>query len=121
MVNINVLYQIQRELPASLSPDGRRHSQLAMQAAKRMAATRQKARHGRVVCHHLLRMLSSEPGGRLLSHQHSQHSQQSQQSQPGAADFELTSPAAHPAQDRQYESLAGRAQGAQAEQFSLGF
>ena len=117
-MNINVLYQIQRELPASLSPDCRRHSQLAMQAAKRMAATRQKARHGRVVCHHLLRMLSSEPGGRLLSHQ---HSQQSQQSQPGAADFELTSPAAHPAQDRQYESLAGRAQGAQAEQFSLGF
>jgi hypothetical protein len=115
MVNINVLYQIQRELPASLSPDGRRHSQLAMQAAKRMAATRQKARHGRVVCHHLLRMLSSEPGGRQLSHQ------RSQQSQPGAADFELTSPAAHPAQDRQYESLAGRAQGAQAEQFSLGF
>ena len=109
-MNINVLYQIQRELPARLSPDCRRHSQLAMQAAKSMAATRQKARHGRVVCHHLLRMLSCEPG----------------RNQSATPDFELTSPVTsspgeQSGQSEQYGSLAGRGQVAQAEQFSLGF
>ena len=59
-MNINFQYRVEQELSERLSPAGRLHSQLAMRAAKGMAVTRQKSRHGRVVCHHLLRMLSSE-------------------------------------------------------------
>lgn len=43
----------------------RRHADLAMQAARRMARARrvsQKAKMGHVVCHHLLQMLSDDAG-----------------------------------------------------------
>jgi len=68
-MNINFQYRAEQELSERLSPAGRLHSQLAMRAAKGMAVTRQKSRHGRVVCHHLLRMLSSERsrGGKVIS------------------------------------------------------
>ena len=68
-MNINFQYRVEQELSERLSPAGRLHSQLAMRAAKGMAVTRQKSRHGRVVCHHLLRMLSSERsrGGKVIS------------------------------------------------------
>jgi len=68
-MNINFQYRVEQELSERLSPAGRLHSQLAMRAAKGMAVTRQKSRHGRVVCHHLLRMLSSERSrdGKVIS------------------------------------------------------
>ena len=37
------------------------HSELAMQAARRMRRTRQKQKTGQEVCHHLRMMLTSEP------------------------------------------------------------
>jgi hypothetical protein len=36
------------------------HSQLAMQAAKRMQKSRQKEKNGRIICLHLLEMLADE-------------------------------------------------------------
>ncbi len=65
-MNINFQYRVEQEVSAGLSPAGRLHCQLAMQAAKGMAVARQKDRHGRVVCHHLLRMLSSEKSPQSL-------------------------------------------------------
>jgi hypothetical protein len=40
------------------------HSELAMQAAKRMRSTRQKRKTGQQVCHHLRMMLASDPSPR---------------------------------------------------------
>ncbi|NQV64250.1 MAG: hypothetical protein HQ497_02695 [SAR86 cluster bacterium] len=110
-MNINFQYRVEQELSERLSPAGRLHSQLAMRAAKGMAVTRQKSRHGRVVCHHLLRMLSSEGGrnGKMVS------------------DFQLTAPVT--AADYAIRATAGPEGlarnvppvSAQVQQYSLGF
>jgi hypothetical protein len=83
MMNINFQYQVEQEVSARLSPAARLHCQLAMQAAKGMAVTRQKGRHGRVVCHHLLRMLSSEKSPQSLERSRARGD---------GRDFQLTAP-----------------------------
>ena len=82
-MNINFQYQVEQEVSARLSPAARLHCQLAMQAAKGMAVTRQKGRHGRVVCHHLLRMLSSEKSPQSLERSRARGD---------GRDFQLTAP-----------------------------
>ena len=46
------------------SVSARYHSELAMQAAKRMRRSRHKQKTGQEVCHHLRMMLTCEPGAR---------------------------------------------------------
>ena len=68
-MNINKRYQAERELTQRLPADVMRHSQLAMRAARRMRASRQKDRHGKVICQHLLRMLAcdTKPGAATVT------------------------------------------------------
>lgn len=59
-MNRNIQANAEKELQNRLSSAPLRHSQLAMSAAKRMSRARKKERVGRVVCHHLLKMLASD-------------------------------------------------------------
>ena len=59
-MNRNIQANAEKDFQNRLSSAPLRHSQLAMSAAKRMSRARKKERVGRVVCHHLLKMLASD-------------------------------------------------------------
>ena len=129
-MNINFQYRVEQELSERLSPAGRLHSQLAMRAAKGMAVTRQKSRHGRVVCHHLLRMLSSERSrdGKVISEFQltapvTEAGYSVGNSVGNSADNSATSSAASSATDSVAVGFQrhGPRVSAQAQQYSLGF
>lgn len=56
--------EVQELLPGSAAVSARYHSELAMQAAKRMRRSRHKQKTGQEVCHHLRMMLNCEPASR---------------------------------------------------------
>ncbi|MCB1645580.1 MAG: hypothetical protein KDI36_09010 [Pseudomonadales bacterium] len=71
-MNRNLLHRLEKEAISQLRGDSQRHGTLAMEAAQKMSRSRQKAKTSRVICHHLLKMLSAEAGEQTRVHASSQ-------------------------------------------------
>ena len=59
-VELLTVSQISKESPQSTGQHAKYHSELAMQAARKMRNSKQKQKTGQMVCHHLRMMLTSE-------------------------------------------------------------
>jgi hypothetical protein len=59
-VELLTVNQISKESSQSTGQHAKYHSELAMQAARKMRNSKQKQKTGQMVCHHLRMMLTSE-------------------------------------------------------------